>query len=144
MDDIDVAIVAGLQRDARAPYSRLARKLELNETTVRKRVERLIERRQIQFHLSVADSADEIATQAIVEVQLRPDCIARVAEVLSSKPEVRYVGMGGGTPEMWLGVATSGPGELYEFLTGTLAGIDGVIRFESHEILRVVKGSSSW
>jgi DNA-binding Lrp family transcriptional regulator len=73
LDPTDIALLALLRDDARAPTAVLARKLKLSRTTVQSRMERLQRQRVISgFTVTVPDELEASLVRAHVLITLAP------------------------------------------------------------------------
>jgi Lrp/AsnC family transcriptional regulator, regulator for asnA, asnC and gidA len=144
IDETDVAILEILQRDGRAPYSVIARTLDLPESTVRLRCRRIFEAGLV----SVVATGDPlrwgIPVDAIHLVKVEPSRIDAVADALVAMPTVRYVGvtLGGGVliVESLHGSAE----ELHAFLVHQVPALPGVKEVESHQIVDIRTSVWDW
>ncbi len=96
VDDTDLSIIRGLQRDGRLPYSRLGASVGLSEAATRQRVQRLLNRGVMQI-VAVTDPI-RLGSKfmAMVGVKTNDDS-RKVAKAIGALPESIYV------------VATAGP-----------------------------------
>lgn len=92
VDKLDTKILQILEDDASLSYMEIARRLKLNESTVRKRVAALRQRGVIKkFTVVVDPSKIGFNTAAIVGVDVDPPKLLEVAQKLCEIPETRYV-----------------------------------------------------
>ncbi|TNY35063.1 Lrp/AsnC family transcriptional regulator [Thermomonospora catenispora] len=141
LDDIDWRLLQELQRDGRAPYTRLAEIIGLSQAATRARVVRLMRSGVIQ----VTGLADPLALGAaelggfglVVRGAAR-----RIAEAVADQPGVRYLATGFGRYDI-LGLAeASSRAELVSVLDGIRA-LPGVTVRESWHHLDVIKETYS-
>src|SRR5690554_6000402 len=92
LDDIDRQIVRMLQTDGRMPNTEIGRALGLTETTIRKRIARLLEEGLIEIVAVPMGGIFGMTTSAIFGVSVELDRLQALAEQLAGYPEVRYVG----------------------------------------------------
>ncbi|HEX2312167.1 MAG TPA: Lrp/AsnC family transcriptional regulator [Thermomonospora sp.] len=139
LDDIDWRLLQELQRDGRAPYTRLAQVIGLSQAATRARVVRLMRSGVIQ----VTGLADPLALGAaelggfglVVTGGVR-----RVAEAVAAQPGVRYVATGFGRYDI-VGLAEApSRAELVTILDG-IRSVPGATVRESWHHLDVVKES---
>jgi len=94
LDDMDKQIVRLLQKNARTPNTEIARSLGVTETTIRNRVNRLVEENLIEIVAVVKPSATTDATiSAIIHVRVQPRHLQGVATALRGHGEVRYLAL---------------------------------------------------
>jgi len=72
VDELDLKILKMLQGDGRLSFTEIAGKLELSESTIRKRVQALVQKDVIKkFTIEIAPSKIGMNTVAIVVAQLQ-------------------------------------------------------------------------
>ncbi len=85
LDERDKAILRIVQRDARTPFSRIARMLGVSEATVHLRIRRLREAGVIRgFHAILDPRRAGLGEEAYVFLRVEPAARRRVAEALRS------------------------------------------------------------
>lgn len=139
LDEIDWRLLRELQRDGRAPYTRLAQIIGLSQAATRARVVRLMRAGVIQ----VTGLADPLALGAaelggfglVVTGGVR-----KAAEAVAAQPGVRYVATGFGRYDIVGQAEASSRAELVGILDGIRA-VPGVTVRESWHHLDVVKES---
>jgi Lrp/AsnC family transcriptional regulator for asnA, asnC and gidA len=144
LDDIDRKIVGLLQGDARASNLSIARHLGVSEATVRKRIARLLQGRQIDFVLAVDPGLFGYGRLAFIGVQVDIDKIVDVTEALCRLDSVNFLAYTSGTYDFLLIGQFHSDEELVDFLTQKVGRIPGVRRTETTFILKVAKRSALW
>lgn len=144
LDGLDLDIVRVLQTDVRAPYAQVARQVGVDDTTVRRRIDRLLREGLLNLYAVVDPRGTGTAAHALVMVDVLPGLVEDVAEEFKADDRVVYVGVGSGQPGLWLSVVYGANHELYEFLHAKLAKIEGVRGYEAQPILSVLKRRSGW
>jgi DNA-binding Lrp family transcriptional regulator len=92
IDEIDEKIIEALGENARATYKELAKKLGMKESTIRKRVLNLIEKKVIKkFTVIVDPSKIGKNAIAIIGVEVDPSILLNAAQKLSEIPEAKFV-----------------------------------------------------
>ena len=92
VDQLDLRILQILQNDESLPFTDIARKLKLNESTVRKRVATLKEKEVIRkFTVIVEPSKIGFNSIAIVGIDVDPSELLDVAQKLSEISDAKYV-----------------------------------------------------
>lgn len=90
-DDLDVAIVRQLQVDGRLSNAELARRLEVTETTVRNRINRLLDEELIAISAFPTAWSLLQKVSVVAAVTVEPAKVNDVAKALCREPEIRYV-----------------------------------------------------
>ena len=92
LDPTDVALLALLRDDARAPTAELARKLALSRTTVQSRMEKLRRQRVITgYTVVVPDELEAELVRAHVLITLAPKRSGAIETALRRIPELRVL-----------------------------------------------------
>ena len=89
IDDIDCAILAELQVNARVPFAELGRRVGLSTPAAIERVRRLEEREVILGYRTLVDPAKVgLPVRAFVKVTVAGDKLAKFASLVRTLPEV--------------------------------------------------------
>jgi Lrp/AsnC family transcriptional regulator, regulator for asnA, asnC and gidA len=144
LDEIDQMIVDILQEDGRAAHSQIAKRIGISEATVRRRLARLEKEDCIRVVAVANPFKLGFNIIAIIGLLVERSRLRDIERVLTSYPEVRFLGVTiGGYDLIFEGWFRSNE-ELLEFLSETLGHIDGVQRSESFQILRLSKYTYDW
>jgi Lrp/AsnC family transcriptional regulator for asnA, asnC and gidA len=92
LDGIDRDIIRLLQKDGRASNTEIGRELGLTETTIRKRVARLVNEDLISIVAVPTPEAAGMTISAIIAISVQLQHLHDVSDQLVALPEVRYVG----------------------------------------------------
>ncbi|HEU5443653.1 MAG TPA: Lrp/AsnC family transcriptional regulator [Steroidobacteraceae bacterium] len=144
IDSIDYAIITCLQRDSRTPSAEIARQVGVAERTVRSRIDRLVDDGMIRLIAVVNPRALGYSVTADVFLEVEIGKVQQVADTVASFPDVYYVGMTTGDRDVSLQLYAESVDELYDFVTGRLNRIPGVLRARTFVIPRIVKSISDW
>ena len=135
LDPTDIALLALLRDDARAPTAELARKLKLSRTTVQSRMEKLQRQRVITgYTVVVPDELEADLVRAHVLITLAPKRSGAIEVALRKIPEVRVLHSVSGPFDLIAIVAAASIGEL-DALIDRIGGLDGVERTTSAIVL---------
>lgn len=144
VDDLDRKIIKMLQADGRLSNTEIARSLDITETTVRKRIARLLDERLINIVAVPTPEATGMTLSAIMGISVELTAIRDVADTIRTYPEVRYVGMSSGRYDLIVEAFFVDQEHLLEFVTGELGKLSGITGLETSIILKVVKFSYEW
>jgi Lrp/AsnC family transcriptional regulator for asnA, asnC and gidA len=139
MDNIDLNILAFLQRDGRKPYTEIAQTLGVSEGTVRNRVTRLIDERVVQIVGLVDPYQLGFDAPAIIGVSVQPSEIEDAAAMIGAFPEVSYLIEVSGEFDLIVEVMCRHRDHLAQFLNQRLSKVPGVQRTQTSLILRTFK-----
>jgi DNA-binding Lrp family transcriptional regulator len=135
LDPTDIALLALLRDNARAPTVELARKLKLSRTTVQSRMERLKRQRVISgFTVTVPDELEAALVRAHVLITLAPRRSAAIEAALRTIAELRVLHSVSGPFDLIAIVAAASIGEL-DALIDRIGALDGVERTTSAIVL---------
>jgi len=141
VDEIDERIIEMLIEDGRRPYTEIAKRLNLSESTVRKRVQALVEEGVIRrFTIEVEPSRLGLRTVAIIGVDVDPPRLLEVAQRLSQLHEARWVATSTGDHMIMMEVWISDGRALTRLISERIGRIEGVKRVCPAIILEKLKG----
>ena len=131
MDDLDTQITKILQKDGRAPNSRIARAVGVSEGTVRRRLKHLIQEGFIQVLALPNPTKIGNDSEALIGVQVDPDKVDIVAEDISSLDEISWVTVTTGSFDIFAWVTLASAEALGIFLRAKVGVIPGIRRTET-------------
>lgn len=143
-DDLDREIIGLLQQDGRRPNTEIAQLLGVTETTVRKRIGRLVAENLIKVVAVPSPEVVGMTMSAIVGITVDMSAHERVAAALEAMPNTRYVGYSTGPYDLIIEVFFRSHEELLQLLAGTLAKIPGILKTDTSVILKVTKFAYEW
>ncbi|MCX8024686.1 MAG: Lrp/AsnC family transcriptional regulator [Thermanaerothrix sp.] len=143
-DLIDYKILQELQIDARKPAAEIARKLGINERTVRNRIDRMVEAGAVRLTCIVdpAYFGYVITADIFLEVDLERE--QAVINALLAMPEVSYLAFGQGTQDLSIEVRFKNNEQLREFLRSVLPAIPGVHVKGYALVPRILRNIDEW
>jgi Lrp/AsnC family transcriptional regulator for asnA, asnC and gidA len=144
VDDIDRAIIRLLQKDGRASNTEIGRALGLTETTIRKRVARLVNEDLISIVAVPTPQAVGMTTSAIIGISVQLQHLHDVSDQLVAQPEVRYVGASTGRYDLIIEAFFADHEHLLRFVSTELGAMPGITAAETSLILKVAKFSYEW
>ncbi|WP_121151930.1 Lrp/AsnC family transcriptional regulator [Microbacterium sp. AG1240] len=125
-DSADRAILSALRADGRETFQSIAERLGMNESSVRRRFERMRTTHCVDMLALVPSAALGMAAETFMTVTVRPDRLDDVARELSAYPFVRYLAVLLDQNALVCEVISPSTAELYAFITDSLAHLDGV------------------
>jgi len=132
LDAVDRAIVGRLSGDARVSNREIAESLAMTEGTVRARIKRMVEERQIRITAvtNIDRFQDAVLAYIWVEVE-RSDRTREVARALAALPELGFVGVMLGRSDILAITMVRNTEHLAAFVHRHIGGLSGVRRTES-------------
>ncbi|WP_297069512.1 Lrp/AsnC family transcriptional regulator [Thermococcus sp.] len=140
LDDIDKAILRLLQEDGRMSYSEISRRIKVPESTVRVRVNKLIDNGVIRkFAALINPFKAGYSVLAVIVVDTEPSKIRYVIEELAKLPEVDVLGIATGAHDIFMQVTARNLEELETFILEKLNKIEGIKSTETSILTSVKK-----
>jgi Lrp/AsnC family transcriptional regulator, regulator for asnA, asnC and gidA len=137
--DIDRQIVEFLRRDGTLTNAAICEKLGVSEATVRRRRQRLEEEGYIRIIASANPIKLGYKIVAIIGVQAIKSKVLSVESQLRSLPEVHFLGLTTGHYDIMLEAWLRSNDEVVQFTTEALGRIDGILRTDIFQFLRLTK-----
>jgi Lrp/AsnC family transcriptional regulator, regulator for asnA, asnC and gidA len=144
VDEVDREIIRLLQKDGRTSNTDIARALDVTETTIRKRIARLIDEDLVNVVAVPTPRAVGMTVSAIIGISVQLPSLHAVSERLVGYPEVRYVGVATGRYDIIVEAFFNDQEHLLEFVSRKLGALKGVSGAETSLILKVAKFSYEW
>ena len=144
IDDLDRAIIAELEDDARLSNAELARRVGLTPAPCLRRVQRLESEGVIKgYHARIDPKSGGRGFEVIVAIDIAVNDGKTIEDFETAAvaiPEVTEMRRMLGQPDYYLRVQVADP-EAYEVLIlGTISRLPAVSRLLSHQTMRLVKG----
>jgi Lrp/AsnC family transcriptional regulator for asnA, asnC and gidA len=138
LDEVDQDIINLLKEDGRKPFTDIAKQLSLPESTVRYRVQRLLQSSVMQIRAQL--NPRKLGVPHIVTMRINVACgrIDAVAEQLSTMPEVQFVAIVTGHYNIIMD-ACFGTHEDLLVLFDKIQRIPGIIHYDSCTVLKLLK-----
>jgi len=134
-------LVKELEIDARQSHLELAAKLETSPTTVRRRLQRLLDEGIITIIAMTDPIAFGFQTRAHIGLNVRPGKVDAVVEYLKSYRSVRVIRILTGRYDVFLSVIFRSSQEMLTFANQELGRIPDLVDYETMLILQRAKGS---
>jgi DNA-binding Lrp family transcriptional regulator len=143
-DRVDQKIIQLLHADARISASDVARALNANERTIRKRIDRLIRLGAIRLTAIVDPQVFGYIIAVDIFLEVDPENEERVIALFKSTPEISYIALGQGTRDISIECRFKNSDEMHQFLRKTLPAIDGVRVQGSSLVPRIIRNIDEW
>lgn len=144
IDHIDAAIIRLLESDARLPMATIAGRVNVPKSTVRHRINRLVQQRIIEFAATTNPLQLGYEVWVVIDLRVRFGQIEAVAKHVAEAPEVHFVGIMTGSRDLLVGAVFRSNAELLDFLALRLAKIRGINETSTSTVLKIVKRTVSW
>lgn len=141
IDEIDVKIIELLQKNARIPYTEIAKEVGLSEGAIRKRVDALEKKGIIKKYVAVIDPRKVgYNSITILGLDAEPTKLLSVANKVAKIKEARNVYISTGDHMIMAEIWARDGRELSEILANKIGKIEGVKRICPAIILEKIKG----
>jgi len=144
LDELDRQIIRFLQSNARMPNTEIARALKVTETTIRNRVNRLLEEELIEMVALITPKAKDATVSAFILVCVLPESVEEAIEILKPRPEVRYLGRMLSRSQILMETFFTDHDHLLQFQDECLGRLPGVQAIDTSLVLKVEKLSYEW
>lgn len=142
MDDKDRKIIQILEKNARTPFTEIAERLKVSESTIRNRVSVLERDGVIKKYTIVVDPIKiGLNTVAIVGLDVEPSMFLEAAKKMADIDKVRYVATSTGDHMIMSEIWTKDGRELSFLISEKIGKIKGVHRICPAIILEKLKES---
>jgi len=141
MDEKDRRIIEILEKNARTPFTQIAREVGLSEGAVRKRVEALERKGVIRKYVAVVDPKKlGYNNVTILGLDVDPTKLLDIANEVAKIKEVRTVCLSTGDHMIMAEIWAKDGKELSEILAKKIGKIDGIKRLCPAILLEKIKG----
>jgi DNA-binding Lrp family transcriptional regulator len=125
-DASDWKILEALREDGRLTFQAIADRLGMNESSVRRRFERLRTAKCIDILTLVPAPALGMGAETLLTVKVTPSRMDAVARELAKHPAIRYLAATLDENSLFCEVILPSTNDLYAFITSSLSQLDGV------------------
>lgn len=126
LDQTDLALIAELIDDGRRTYTELAATLGVNETTIARRLDSLVDRGCIRFRTLAEPTLLGFDLEVMVWLTVPPARLEAAGTSLADHPAVKYLVATSGDTQLAGRVALANHEDLYRFTVDGLGGVDGI------------------
>lgn len=145
MDNLDLLILNALQEDGRTPFTQIAKKCGVAESTIRSRYASLV-KRGIAQTITVIDPFEVgYDAPALIGISTKPGAIDSVVQALEQQiPEISYLVLTLGRYDLMVEVFCKDREHLTDLITKKIQAIPGIRATETLVIGKIFKLSFFW
>jgi Lrp/AsnC family transcriptional regulator for asnA, asnC and gidA len=143
VDAMDLNIIRELEIDALAGNAEIGKKVNASPTTVRRRIQKLLDQRIIAITTIPDPFAFGYGIQATIVINVSGGKVNEVAEELASLPSVQYVVVTTGRYDIFAMAVFRDSEDTFNFVTNGLGGIPNLASAETMTSLKIA-AKSSW
>ena len=140
LDALDEKLINVLKENARQSSEKLAKKLNVSPTTVRRRLKKLMRTGAVRMAALVEPSKAGISLLTIIAFDIAHDSLESAVQVLSEQSEVKWISTTTGRFDIMVEAAFPSTADLSDFLQNKLSGLKGLKDTETFLCLEVRKG----
>lgn len=144
LDECDKGIIRLLQEDGRISNASIARSIGASEPTVRKRIERLVGEQIIRVTAVINPSASGYSIDVLMGIRTQPGYLKKVGSQLAKFEQVLYLGYTTGRFDILANMLFRNDEEQFEFLSSSIALIDGIVTTESFYVMKAERVDFDW
>ena len=139
LDALDLKLIEELQTDPRQKNGQLARKLEVDQSTIFRRIQRLIDEHIIRIGITTDPFALGYEGVSTIGLKCDPGKVREVAKAVASYKQVQYVGIYAGRYDIITWVVFRKLTDLEHFVTVELGSITGLNDIDTIVNFKIVK-----
>ena len=145
MDNLDLLILNALQEDGRTPFTQIAKKCGVAESTIRSRYASLVERGIAQTITVIDPFEVGYDAPALIGISTKPGEIDSVVQALEQQiPEISYLVLTLGRYDLMVEVFCKDRENLTDLITKKIQAIPGIRATETLVIGKIFKLSFFW
>ncbi|WP_435229765.1 Lrp/AsnC family transcriptional regulator [Streptomyces sp. Tue6028] len=143
-DELDLRLLAALEVNARAPFSRIAEVLGVSDQTVARRYRRLCAEGGLRV-VAVRDAQRLGQDHWMLRLRCAPDSAHAIADALAKRPDTAWIGLASGGTEVVCMTRPRSPGDHDDLLLGKLPRTPSIMEIRAHQLLhRFFGGPNGW
>ncbi len=139
LDELDIALIKELQKNARETVTSLATKLGSSRPTIVRKMDRLLKDRVIGFRTIWGSYIEGERGTAIVGMKVSPSRIKDVGNALAAHERISSVHLCSGRYDVITWIPFKGQQNLIDFLTAEIGQIPGIVSMETNIGLKLIK-----
>ena len=144
LDEIDFKLIRYLQQDGRITFVTMAEELGITESTVRRRVTSLLDSGILKVAAVLNPAKIGFTTAAMIGIKVERQRMEDIVRTLASMTDVRYLALSTGKYDLIIEVVQASNERLLDFLVDTLEDIPGILRTDTHLLLKLSKETYNW
>ena len=139
IDEMDRRIAKLLHEDGRRSNAELARRVGVSESTIRRKIQRMIDHHMLRITVAPDLAAFGFPVSAFIGLDVDVSRLKEITRALGARPEVTFIATVTGPYDLMLWVTLRSLPELKSFLEERVAPLEGVRQTESLVVLDINK-----
>jgi DNA-binding Lrp family transcriptional regulator len=144
LDQLDYQIIKELHTNARISASDIAHKINANERTIRKRIDRLVKDEIIRLTAIINPQAFGYVTAVDIFLEAEQEQEENIIRHLMSLQEVTYIAFGQGSNDLSIEARFKDNDKMRDFLRQTLPAIPGIKVTGYTLVPRIFRNIDEW
>jgi len=143
-DKIDYKIIQALAKDARMPATKIAEETGINERTVRRRLDVLLDMGAIRVTTIVSPELFGYHSIADINLKVEHEVYEQFIEYCRENPNICYIATGWGKANMAIETRFLNNEEMYDFINTVLPQMEGVEVVNFFIIPKIIYNIDEW
>lgn len=139
LDRLDNSIITVLADDGRTSAARIAAAVRASESSVRRRIDRMLTRSLIHFDVVIDERLLGYQELTLIWLQIPLNQLDSIGDEIATHAPVAMATAMSGNYDLLLTAASTDQNDLYNYLTGALAQTIGSAPFRTSPVLELVK-----
>jgi Lrp/AsnC family transcriptional regulator for asnA, asnC and gidA len=144
LDDLEMRIIDAYRAEGRLSNAEVARLVGASDSTVRRRVDRLVERRILKFAALTDPRLLGLHVEALIGLTVEHGSLESVGRELAKRTEVRFLGLAMGAFDVLVVARFPSLEAWLAFRSSELGQLQGIQRVETFQIVKVLKRTFDW
>ncbi|HBY92747.1 MAG TPA: hypothetical protein DEP84_02095 [Chloroflexi bacterium] len=144
LDELDVQILMCLQADSRQSNLEIARQVDASESTVRRRIDRLIDAGVIEMAAILDPTKVGYQLEVLLLLIVDKDKVDSIANQLAAFPQVNYVCVMTGEFDILAQAWFRSNARFLDFIRDGIGAIEGIRESRSSIVLHAAKRTNYW
>ncbi len=143
IDDFDSQIIHLLKQNGRMPNTEIAKRLNISDTAIRKRIKRLVDNEIIQIVAVVNQLKLGYEIEGNIKIKIDVKKTENVIRKLNGLKSIWYIAQLTGITDFDVEFSVKSQDELHHLITN-ISNIDGIAQIETSIRLRLIKNRYNW
>ncbi len=144
MDDVDRKILECLREDGRMNVATIARRVEVGQNTIKRRIERMEELGGLRVVPVIDPDSVGLDDCIYVGIKVDPNRLDEISRKVRAMPEVRYLALTTGPWDLLAEAFVGSRKHMADFLLRSVGELPGITSTESFSVLKIAKFGYEW
>ena len=144
LDEVDRKILECLREDGRMNVATMARRVEVGQNTIKRRLERMEEVGGLRLVPVIEPEQVGLDDCIYVGIKVEANRVDEVSEKVRAMPEVRYLAMTTGPWDLLAEAFVGSRRHMADFLLRSVGELPGIVTTETFSVLKISKFGYEW